>query len=233
MYSEMKKYFEDLNLVRQDIREEFDLLGVPQKAARICDFGCGNGMTTFGLALEAGGSECVGIDLFDGEENASIFSRQNQYAEILKEKCALTQPLENIFPGDLCKLVHEKLFPRFVKGNILLGQNLSEGIDVAYCKKVLFNIWGKNYGYAPSGEDGLLQGLKNIAQSLRIGGLMYVIEYDNNLELEKYLEMSCLQVVKRAQTKRREIRSDGRTNVISPLILYLCRKSIREEGAGC
>ena len=51
-------------MVREDISEEFDLLGVSQEAKRICDFGCGNGIITFGLALESEGSECIGVDLF-------------------------------------------------------------------------------------------------------------------------------------------------------------------------
>jgi hypothetical protein len=42
MYSEAKKYFKYLDLVREDIKEEFELLWVPKKELRICDFGCGD-----------------------------------------------------------------------------------------------------------------------------------------------------------------------------------------------
>jgi len=73
MNSEANKYFKYLDIVREDIREELDLLGVHQKATRICDFGCGNGITTFGLALEVDESVCIGLDLFTKEARRGAF----------------------------------------------------------------------------------------------------------------------------------------------------------------
>lgn len=223
MYTEAKKYFRYLNLVREDIREEFDLLGVPNTVSRICDFGCGTGITTFGLALELEESECIGIDLFDNETSPEIL---NQYIEIVKNKCRDTKFPAGLFSPDLYKLISEKRSPQFNRGNIVLNQNLPQNIDLAYCKKVLINITDKKYEQTPSGEKGLLTGLKHIIRSIQTDGLMCMIEYDSEFKLERTLEMCNLFIMKRAQIKRREIRSRGRTNAISTFTLYLCRKSM-------
>ena len=63
MVAEVKKIFQYLELVREDIREEFDHLGITKSAQKVCDFGCGSGIKTFGLALEIENFDCIGIDL--------------------------------------------------------------------------------------------------------------------------------------------------------------------------
>lgn len=223
MKSESTKYFKFLNFVREDIREEFDTLGVPKKVLRVCDFGCGNGITTFGLALETEKSECLGIDLFDNEAVHNP-SKLVQYIEYIEESCKHTPTSKSPFPVDLCKLISEKQAPLFRKGNIVLNQNMPQNIDLGYCKKVLNNFWGKEYPDTPTGEEGLLKGLRNIHQSIRQNGWLCVIEYDKAYKLQGYFERSNFQVIKWAQIKRREIRSKGRTPVISTLTMYLCQR---------
>jgi len=223
MDREVKRYFKNLDLVREDIREEFDLLTIPFEGKRICDFGCGNGITTFGLALEAEGSECMGMDLFD-EGTGTTPAKLNRYIAIVETECQKPEPSENIFPESLCRLVHAKRTPQFIEGNIVLGENLLSGVDLAYCKKLLINLWGKKYGDTPSGEAGLVQGLKHITESIRSGGWLCVIEYEKGFKFEKYFEACGLQVIRREQIKRREVRAKGRTNVLSKFALYLSQK---------
>jgi len=221
MNSEAKRYFKYLHLVREDIREEFEQLGIHQKVLRVCDFGCGSGISTFGLALEIAGAECIGIDLF-GEELTP--KKLRQYVGAVRSQCQNPQFPENLFPADLCRLVAEKRSPQFIEGNIVGNQNLPRNIDLAYCKKLLVNLKGKQAKDRLSGEDRLLIGLKHITHSIRPSGLMCVIEYDTDFRLAKYLEKSDLRILRRTHIKRREIRSRGRTNAISTFALYLCQR---------
>lgn len=223
MYAQVKKYFKHIDLVREDIREEFDLLGIPRNMARICDYGCGKGLTTFGLALENEGAECTGVDLFDWETTPSM-EKLDQYLAIVESKCQNAKESVDLFQDDLCRLVAENRLPKFIRGNIVLNQNLPPDIDLAYCMKVLVNLFGKKYKGTPSGEDGLLLGIKHIAQNLAPDGLLCVVEYDKDFGLGKYLEMGKLSILKKAQLKRREIRSRGRTQVVSTFSLYLCQR---------
>jgi hypothetical protein len=223
MKSETTKYFKHLNFIREDIREELDTLCVPKDIHKICDFGCGNGITTFGLALETERSECIGIDLFDQESTPNP-KRFDKFIAFVAESCKNTQLSKNVIPVDLCKLISEKRAPHFKQGNIVLNQNLPQNIDLGYCKKVLINIQGKEYSGIPTGEDALISGLRNIHQSIRANGLLCVIEYDKEYKLQPYFERCKFKVIKRAQIERREIRSKGRTKVISTFTLYLCQK---------
>ena len=219
MATEVRKYFRYLDLVREDIREEFDLLGINPRNFRICDYGCGNGLTTFGLALEAQASECIGIDLFD--QAVKITPRKiDQLVEAVSIQCK--DKREYIL--EICALIAEKRVPKFQQGNIVKNFNLPTDLDLAYCKKVLVNVFMKEYSGTPSGEQGLLTGLGNIFESLRPNGLLCGIEYYNDFILEKYLEECGFQIERRVQVERREIRSKGRTRTVSPLTLYLCRK---------
>jgi hypothetical protein len=223
MHAEAKKYFKYLDLVREDIQEEFNVLCVPQNISRNCDYACGNGLTTFGLALENEGAECIGVDLF-GQETAPTPEKLNQYMAGIESECQHMQKTVDWFPGDFCRLVDENRLPQFIRGNIVLDHNLPTDIDLAYCKKVLVNLLGKEYRGTPYGEDGLLLGLKHITQNLAPVGLLCTVEYDKGFELGKYLVMSNLNILKKAQIKRREIRSRGRTQVVSTFSLYLCQR---------
>ncbi|MGD8457684.1 MAG: hypothetical protein PVF83_14980 [Anaerolineales bacterium] len=220
---EAKKYFKHLDLVREDIREEFAVLGVPQNPARVCDFGCGDGLTTFGLALETQGGECIGVDLFESNSKSTL-ETLNQYLATIRDECNRPPPQHKVIPESVCKLAHEKRLPQFFRKNIILDHNLPSDIDLAYCKKVLVNLKGKEYKETPSGEEGILLGLKHITQNLVSGGLLCAVEYDKDFDLSKYLEESQLDILKKAQIKRREIRARGRTKVLSTFCLYLCQR---------
>lgn len=217
---ETRDYFRHLELVRENIREEFYLLGIPGSLPRICDFGCGDGLTTFGLALEADGSECIGVDLFSDKKEPTLETLQHQIEVI---RCG--QSPGNVFPDVLHRLAQQDRLPKFQRGNIVLSQNLPQNLDLAYCKKVLVNLlFGKATNDTPSSEDGLLAGLGNIVRCIRPGGLLCVIEYSNaEFVFEKYL-VNPLRIVKQHRITRREIRSRGRTSVINEFMLYLCRK---------
>jgi hypothetical protein len=86
MDPKIRKYFKYLDLVREDIREELDTLNTQGEGIRICDYGCGNGITTFGLGLEIPKSQCIGVDLFNREIGLPL-TEINQYLAFLKDHC--------------------------------------------------------------------------------------------------------------------------------------------------
>lgn len=100
MTTEANKYIKYPDLVREDIREEFDLLGIKPKSARICDFGCGKGITAFGLAIESPDSECIGVDLF-GEELQNTPAIIDEVVINIKGNCA--DPKAQFW--DVCSLI--------------------------------------------------------------------------------------------------------------------------------
>jgi SAM-dependent methyltransferase len=221
MYPELRKCFKYLDLVREDIREELDLLGGSTGLKRICDSGCGNGLTTFALALEMENADCFGIDLF---ESVADLNQLHHHIKGIQKICQESQSPESLLIGDLCTLYQEGRLPKFSKGNIVLNQGIPENIDLAYCKKLLINIRDKRYRNNPSGEKALLMALNNISESLSPGGKICAIEYDREFKLEKYFNECRLPVMKRTQFQRNEIRTRGRTNVVSNFTLYLCQK---------
>jgi SAM-dependent methyltransferase len=183
MATEVRNYFRYLDLVREDIREEFSLLGIKQRNPRICDFGCGNGLTTFGLAIESRESECLGVDLF-GKVTKITPTEITQLIETVTTECKD----KNKYHQEICELIEANRIPKFHQGNIVNNINLPQEIDLAYCKKVLVNIFLKEYEGFPSGEQSLIAGLGNIYQSLRPGGQLCVIEYYKDFILERYFE---------------------------------------------
>ena len=125
--SEAKSYFKHLHLVREDIREEFTRLEIRPRASRVCDFGCGCGLFTHGLALEIPGSECFGVDLFGRDVTPEVLG---QYIRVVRRQCQ--EPSGVPFPADLCGLVLEDRSPRFIRGDIVGNRDLPEDIDLAY-----------------------------------------------------------------------------------------------------
>jgi len=121
MSTEAGRYFRYLDLVREDIREEFDSVGKNPNRLKICDFGCGNGITTFGLAIEAEESECIGVDLFgEGSKITPVEIDQILKAIIFRFK-------DNGKFGQISELIDTGRAPEFRQGNIVKNVNIVMG----------------------------------------------------------------------------------------------------------
>ena len=221
MDSEARTYFRHLHLVREDIREEFEQLELHPRALRVCDFGCGSGISTFGLALEIPGAACTGLDLFGGEVTPDTLER---YVTAVRRHCQGQRRPWRPFPADLCKLLLEARSPRFIRGDIVGNRNLPADVDLAYCKKLLVNLRGEEPREGLSGEERLRIGLEQITQCIRPGGLLCAVEYDRDFGLAEHLDRGQLRILRRTLIQRREIRSRRRTNVVSTFALYLCQR---------
>jgi len=118
MHAKIRNYFKYLHLVREDIREEFNHLGIKFDRQRICDYGCGNGITTFGLALESKLTECIGVDLY-GSEVGIDHQELEKYIDKLRCEYDKNTPGKHRFSKVLCKLIKDDRTPRFQKGDIV------------------------------------------------------------------------------------------------------------------
>ncbi|HEY69072.1 MAG TPA: class I SAM-dependent methyltransferase [Anaerolineae bacterium] len=219
---EARKHFQYLHLIHEDVREELYLLGFSEQPARICDFGCGNGLTTYSLALEFEQAECTGIDRFDGVD-APRLEHLLQFQESLTKHCAEEAASRKPFPEELCSLVQKARLPRFHRGDFIRGENLPEGVDLAYCKRIFANVFEGKQAGDPSGGEGLHLAVDRIAASIRPQGTLCSVEFEG-FDLAKYLAKRNLRVLKRATLQRRDVRSRGRTTVLSRYALVLCQK---------
>ena len=215
---DVRTYFKHLDL----IQEELDLIGLSENGLKICDYGCGSGITTYGLALQIEDSECFGIDKFDGESTPTL-NIMVQFTESIKSGCEERSLSIKIIPDELCNLIRKKRSPVFLRGDIVLGKNIPRDLDLAYIKRVLINIYNGKHGNIHSGKKGLELAIKHIAGSVRPGGLVCAIEFDG-LMLDEYFLEAGLSIVNSVPFKRKDIRSRGRTTVISQYVVYLCQK---------
>jgi hypothetical protein len=222
MNAETKKYFKYLDFVREDVREVLDLIGLEGDIQKVVDFGCGRGLETYGFALEIEGAECLGIDRFDGEiapRHETILG----YADEVKQVCEEGVGGWDQVPSGLYRLVRENRLPAFRQGDVVLGEKLPRGYDLAYCNKLLVNILkGTPRQHIPR-EDGLLAATRHMAGSVRGGGLVCAVEFDG-LALDEYFYKANLSLVDRHKFERRDVRSRGRTDVVSRYVLYVYEK---------
>lgn len=147
-----QQFRDRIKFERAELRDDLD--GLPtSEFKKVGDFGCGWGYITWSLALEIPDSDCVGVDRFDPENpptldiGFSLENIQNWYGQINTENP-----------------------PYFLKGDIVIGENLPLGFDLIYCKRVMYNIFGD------SKEEGLSQAINHISQALKPNGWFCLIE---------------------------------------------------------
>jgi SAM-dependent methyltransferase len=222
----IRKYFKHINLYREDIREVVDNFRINFNRMRICDFGCGSGFTTFALALEIDKSVCTGLDLFPDDTQYSfdeILEIENRIKDDCIKKTSDPIRLKDFVKNELCKLVDENCYPAFIKGNILTGKNIPKNIDLAFCQKIFINIHEGKHVNECLGSDCVIKSMKNIARSLSSKGHLLSIEF-TGFKLNPFLEESGLEIIKSFDFTRNDIRSRGRTEVISNYTAALCQK---------
>jgi SAM-dependent methyltransferase len=216
----LKKYFRHFDLVCEDVREELEFMDLNETILRVCDFGCGKGLITYAFAVELEGSKCIGIDKFHGE-SVPTFGSITQYVGNLRLGCE--GPSGENIPEELCRLYHQGRLPIFQTGDLLLGDNFPNNLDLAYCNKVLVNIFLGKHGNELSEMEGVQAALSNISRSVKPGGYVCIVEFEG-FPLEDYFPKADLDLVKYIPFTRNDIRSKGRTTVISKYALFLCQK---------
>jgi ubiquinone/menaquinone biosynthesis C-methylase UbiE len=185
-------------LFRQiEIKKKMDIQWLVTSGApgeRIADFGCGNGFETLALICALGTNEAIGIDK-DGE----IIRQARELLDLVKEKIqaifvsvyhrAYPQSWwESKVPDPLKGLILSKI-PRsdipdpfreelsktsvaFTEADIAKPiAELGSDFDLAYCRKVLYQIWDKQ------GEDDVKFAINQMARVVKNGGWVVAVEF--------------------------------------------------------
>jgi hypothetical protein len=224
----VRKYFKHLNFFREDIKEIICKIGLNYANLKSCDFGCGSGITTFALALELDGSVCIGLDKFPKDTPYS-FDKIQEITESIRIKCMNKEihsfKLKESISKELCELYENNLYPVFLKGDIVKGKNLLEGIDLPFCQKLLPNIHEDKITNKDLRKNNLIKSINNIKNCLSTEGYLLSVEY-TGFDLIPIFKECNLETIKTIDFNRNEIRSKGRTEVISRFTAFLCRKKV-------
>lgn len=208
-----------LNLELEDIQEE--LMGLPLIRAdcRIADFGCERGYTTLALMLALHAIDCIGVDKNRTWQLPTLDEAQ-QYFKNIKEGHQT-----NGSPEKVKQLLDEKRWPRFQQQDVLDAQNLPDNLDLAYCKLLLGNIFGGDYGNSRKSYDGVNKAIQNIAGCIKQDGLFCFAEKpiaDINFrllipnEILKFLRVCCIE--------RGTIGDEGRRSPAESILVHIYRK---------
>jgi SAM-dependent methyltransferase len=195
------EFFERLKLEIEDIQYELKDAPVNISNPKVGDFGCGAGVTTLSLMLILQANQCIGIDKKDYDTEQS-FSKLRDALE------TFTNVEEGSLQQDLQRLFRKTNGPVFQIADVLEGQNLPNGLDFAYCKRLLCNIYGGDYENIINGEEGVWLAISNITKTLKQGGIFCVVE---TMDFAPFFESIGLKVLQSFHFQRGEITSEGRS----------------------
>lgn len=199
------KYFTKLESTKKQIYDDVESVNQNTTIEKVCDFGCGSGFTTFSLMSALNASRAIGVDI----DNEVIFRAKTRREWIIKYVKLNAQSVQN--KEELIEEAYHVLdiqcLPEFRVGDVVEGKNLPDSIDLAYCRRLLTNIYN-------NGGDKLTElAIKNIARTIRPGGLFIAVE---ELDLSPFFDQSNLQRVRLEHFSYR-----GR---VLPHIRYLYRR---------
>lgn len=221
-------FFERLKLELEDLREELVGLASGRIDYRVGDFGCGWGYTTLGLMLELHVAESIGIDKFMGNFLSPSFQDVQHLFDTVREitiKESDKSPYDDL-KGDIRRLLSKGRYPVFQKNDIVKGSKLPSELDLVYCKRLLGNIYTGEYNNSLKGDHAVSIAIANIVNTLKIGGLVCLVEKDS-IYFAPFLEKADLKLVRICRICHNEIEESGRSTSsfkIGQYFVYQYRK---------
>jgi SAM-dependent methyltransferase len=196
-----------LQLEIEDIREDLRLLDVDFSSRKIGDFGCGDGFTTVSLATLLHPKLAIGVD-----KNADEINQAKALLEKIgrfRDDVATHQ--DDYLMAVINSLANENPIIEFRTGNIVSDENLPTGLHLAYCKKVLVNIFRGAYNNAEDGWEGVCAAAKNIAYTVSPSGFIILIEHaDEYIDIKSCFEEVGLVLKTKSRIQRYDIGLQGR-----------------------
>jgi len=211
-----KNLIQRLALEIEDIRQDIAGLSRIPRNCKIADFGCGDGYTTLAIMLELDASECIGVDHY----------AQHQLDEI--KDAIINDSLPSDLQEPIQKLTNGERYPTFLREDIVIGESLPRNLDLAYCKKLLGNIYTGEYNNSIKADDGVNRAISNIIKTIKLGGQLCLVEKDTK-DFTPYLKQHNLEFLRMCRIRRNTIdilrteRTDSSAQ-LEQLFIYHYRK---------
>lgn len=174
-FHDIRRFFRTLDEKEKDLLQDLKTVRINFKSGgKVCDFGCGDGLSTLSFMSVFEPTEAFGVDK----------SEQNIYQANLWSR-ALTKFIElsdsHHFQEKTLRIKAEQLlnslqFIEFRVWDILQGNEMPFTIDIAYCNLLLVNIYNNAYDNCLSGIVGVEAAIKNITKSINTNGYFLAIE---------------------------------------------------------
>ena len=109
----------ELEPARRHVQKHLEAVGLKVSGRKVVDFGCHNGINTFGLMWYLNAAECVGIDYLtspgsDFNEIETWIERCSSFANFMQEDDRIW------WEREVPNILKEKRFPGFIKKDIAL-----------------------------------------------------------------------------------------------------------------
>jgi hypothetical protein len=174
-FQDVRRFFRTLDEKEKDFLHDLEMAHFNfQSGGRVCDFGCGDGLSTLSLISVLEPSKAFGID--KSEQN---IIQANLWGQALKKFLELSESnhvQENKLRIKAKHLLTSLHFIEFSVGDVVKGNEMPLNIDIAYCNLLLVNIYNNAYDNYLSGIVGVEAAIKNIVKSINTNGYFLAIE---------------------------------------------------------
>lgn len=219
----MRMFFRNLSEVEKDISEDLATLPNNQPYQRICDFGCGDGLSVLNLTSLLRARKAYGIDKY--EQNIYQSNLWSRALEKFLELSESGSDTDISLQTQATKVLALYKNIEFKVGDVVEGK-LPLNLDIAYCNLLLVNIYNGSYENQASGISGVETVIDNISNSLVGGGYFIAIEqYGQGLNFSHLFEKAGLQG-NGIHFLRNPITTDGRAFYTENRIKYVYRKCL-------
>jgi len=220
-FRDMRIFFRKLSEIGKDISEDLATIPDNQPYQRVCDFGCGDGVSTLNLTSSLRVEKAYGIDKYESNINQAKLWGKALAKFIERSETDSDISLQNQATKVLALYKNIEFQIRDV-----VESELPSDLDIAYCNLLLVNIYNGSYENQASGISGVEAAIKNISNSLVEGGYFLAIEqYGQGLDFNYLFEKVGLHG-DGIPFLRKPITTDGRALYSEDRIKYVYRKRL-------
>jgi len=172
--NDIETFLNILSKKRKEIHEDLKGINLSLLGGKVCDFGCGNGYTTYCLTAILNATESIGVDSDPiAIDRASLWFKA---VKLYKQFSAKEEISDDILTQKTNQTLGIIKPPEFLVRDVVSGEDLPSDISFAYCQKLLVNIGAGNYKNNISGITGCKLAIQNIVKTMLPGGWLVAVE---------------------------------------------------------